>query len=132
MTKLPESENDRRCVILEVIHKPLELSDVLSACYLDSDEVEDDAKRGTGKLSIRSSEQLREQMEQGVAEQMSQGDSFRMKYIFYAPPGAIWTKGAIKVICSPYVCGIRWQVREEMGVDDVEISEIFGCSEEED
>ncbi|GAB5363205.1 hypothetical protein AAMO2058_000863600 [Amorphochlora amoebiformis] len=92
MIKLPESEMENRCVILEVVHKPLKLSQMDELYYLDGDDKQDDDTRD--KIPIRSTEQLREQMERG---------------------------GAIKVVCSSYYYKIRWQVREEMGVDEIEI-----------
>eukprot|EP00954_Amorphochlora_amoebiformis_P026759 1381227-Amorphochlora_amoeboformis.AAC.1 len=75
---------ENRCVILEVVHKPLKLSQMDELYYLDGDDKQDDDTRD--KIPIRSTEQLREQMERGVG---TEGHSFCMKYIFYAPAGAI-------------------------------------------
>ncbi|GAB5361964.1 hypothetical protein AAMO2058_000758000 [Amorphochlora amoebiformis] len=117
--KLPENETDKRCVILEVTHKPLKLSHLEGLYYLseDKDKINDEHKRG--KMAVRSKEQLREALDRSVADQKAQGDSFKQKYIFYAPNGAIWTKDSISVLCSDGFCGIRWQVRQEFGVDDL-------------
>eukprot|EP00954_Amorphochlora_amoebiformis_P006611 518578-Amorphochlora_amoeboformis.AAC.1 len=127
MIKLPESNTERNCVILEVIHKPLEAEHLKDIVYLEDDSDKYDSLEG--KMPIRSHEQLRKVMDRSVADHKKQGGSFCMKYIFYAPAGYLWTKGAIKVISGSHFCGILWQVREELGVDEIEITELMSDGE---